>query len=404
MKQTEISPVYFEINRRARLPDPVRLARYEKLPDLGPRLLFFSGGTALRELSAQLIGYTHNSIHIITPFDSGGSSAELRRVFHMPAVGDIRNRLMALADQGIHGNHAIFALFSHRLPQKASRDALLEDLSRMARGKHPLVHQVPDPMRKLIRNHLFSFLESMPQSFDLRGASIGNLILAAGYLNNRRLLDPVIYLFSMLVKVRGTVRPVVNKHRHLVAELDSGEIMAGQHRFTGKQDAPVNKAIRRIYLSSSKNDPRPEEIKIRNKMKELIRSAEIICYPMGSFYSSLVANLLPRGVSETISRVRCPKIYVPNTYPDPESCGLTPTSQTEILLSYLKADDPDGIENTQVLDAVLVDRKNGRYTAPVDEKKLNQIKVRVIDYPLVSPESFPAVDAGRLARCLLSLT
>ncbi|MFW5958293.1 MAG: 2-phospho-L-lactate transferase CofD family protein, partial [Desulfosalsimonas sp.] len=215
---------------------------------------------------------------------------------------------------------------------------------------------------------------------------------------------PVIYLFSMLVKVRGTVRPVVNKHRHLVAELDSGEIMAGQHRFTGKQDAPVNKAIRRIYLSSSKNDPRPEEIKIRNKMKELIRSAEIICYPMGSFYSSLVANLLPRGVSETISRVRCPKIYVPNTYPDPESCGLTPTSQTEILLSYLKADDPDGIENTQVLDAVLVDRKNGRYTAPVDEKKLNQMKVRVIDYPLVSPESFPAVDTGRLARCLLSLT
>ncbi|MFW5958104.1 MAG: GAK system CofD-like protein, partial [Desulfosalsimonas sp.] len=85
MKQTESSPVYFEINRTARLPDPVRLARYEKLPDLGPRLLFFSGGTALRELSAQLIGYTHNSIHIITPFDSGGSSAELRRVFHMPA-------------------------------------------------------------------------------------------------------------------------------------------------------------------------------------------------------------------------------------------------------------------------------------------------------------------------------
>jgi hypothetical protein len=74
------------------------------------------------------------------------------------------------------------------------------------------------------------------------------------------------------------------------------------------------------------------------------------------------------------------------------------------LLSYLKADDPGGIKNPQVLDAVLVDRKNGQYAAPVDEKKLNQMQISVIDYPLVSPESSPAVDAGRLAQCLLSLT
>lgn len=404
MKHPEFSPAYFEITRTARLPDPIRLARYEKVPDLGPRLLFFSGGTALRALSARLIRYTHNSIHVITPFDSGGSSAQLRNAFHMPAVGDIRNRLMALADQGIHGNQEIFALFSYRLPKNAGRDSLVEDLTRMARGKHRLVARIPDPMRKLIRNHLFSFLDSMPESFDLRGASIGNLILAAGYLNNRRLLDPVIYLFSMLVRVRGTVRPVVNKHRHLVAELDSGALRVGQHQFTGKQTEPISEEIRRVYLASNKKAPEPVEVPIRSKMQELIRSADLICYPMGSFYSSLVANLLPSGVGDAICGVRCPKIFVPNTYPDPESIGLDPTRQTEILLSYLKADDPGGIQNQQVLDAVLVDRKNGRYTAPVDEKKLNEMQVRVIDYRLVSQQSRPAVDAGRLAQCLLSLT
>ena len=66
-------------------------------PPLGPRLVFFTGGTALRDLSRQLIHYTHNSVHLVTPFDSGGSSAALRRSFAMPAVGDIRNRLLALA-------------------------------------------------------------------------------------------------------------------------------------------------------------------------------------------------------------------------------------------------------------------------------------------------------------------
>jgi CofD-related protein of GAK system len=404
MKQLDYPPVFFKITRTARLPDPFRLARYEKAPEFGPRILFFSGGTALRELSAQLIHYTHNSIHIITPFDSGGSSAELRKAFRMPAVGDIRNRLMALADQGIYGNHEIFALFSYRLPKTKTRDMLVAEIKEMAKGRHPLVAGIPDPMRKLIRNHLFFFIDIMPASLDLRGASLGNIILASGYLNNRRLIDPVIYLFSMLVRVRGTVRPIVNKHRHLVAELDSGELITGQHMFTGKQKPPVNGKIGRIYLSGSKKQPRPVEVKIRNKMKELIQSAELICYPMGSFYSSLIANLLPRGVGEAVSRVRCPKVYVPSTYPDPECRGLNPTSQTETLLSYLKADDPGGIKNPQVLDAVLVDRKNGQYAAPVDEKKLNQMQISVIDYPLVSPESSPAVDAGRLAQCLLSLT
>ncbi|MFO7860560.1 MAG: GAK system CofD-like protein [Desulfosalsimonas sp.] len=404
MKNPQFSPAYFEISRKARLPDPIRLARYEKVPDLGPKLLFFSGGTALRQLSARLIRYTHNSIHVITPFDSGGSSAQLRNAFHMPAVGDIRNRLMALADQGIHGNQEIFALFSHRLPKNAGRESLVEDITRMASGKHRLVARIPDPMRKLIRNHLLSFLDSMPENFDLRGASIGNLILAAGYLNNRRLLDPVIYLFSMLVRVRGTVRPVVNKHRHLVAELDSGALRVGQHQFTGKQTEPINEEIKRVYLASNKKSPEPVEVQIRSKMRELIRSADLICYPMGSFYSSLIANLLPSGVGDAICGVRCPKIFVPSTYPDPELRGLDPTRQTEILLSYLKADDPGRIQNPQVLDAVLVDRKNGQYTAPVDEKKLNEMQVRVIDYGLVSHQSRPAVDAGRLAQCLLSLT
>ena len=37
-------------------------------------------------------------------------------------------------------------------------------------------------------------------------------------------------------------------------------------------------------------------------MQARIRSADLICYPMGSFYSSLLANILMRGA--TASRPR----------------------------------------------------------------------------------------------------
>ncbi|MFW6178435.1 MAG: 2-phospho-L-lactate transferase CofD family protein, partial [Desulfohalobiaceae bacterium] len=100
------------------LPNKVQIERCRAAPHLGPKILFFSGGNALKGLSQALIRYTHNSVHIITPFDSGGSSAELRKAFNMPAVGDIRNRLMALADQSITGNPATYSLFSYRLPRQ----------------------------------------------------------------------------------------------------------------------------------------------------------------------------------------------------------------------------------------------------------------------------------------------
>ena len=169
------------IKKRVLLPDPVKTALFQRCPDLGPGILFFSGGTALRKTSAQLVRYTHNSIHIITPFDSGGSSAKLRSAFRMPAIGDVRNRLLALADRSLHGNPQILALFSHRFPLDGDQKALFAELLQMIRGTHPLVSCIPDPMRKIIRHHLLRFSENMPPGFDLTKASIGNLILTGGY-------------------------------------------------------------------------------------------------------------------------------------------------------------------------------------------------------------------------------
>jgi len=393
-----------QITQTLKIPDPVKLELYRRSPDLGPSILFFSGGTALRNVSLELVQYSHNSIHIITPFDSGGSSAKLRDAFKMPAIGDIRNRLLALADRSLHGNPEIFKLFAHRFPKESERDVLAHELDRMITGKHPLVAKIPDPMRKIIRHHLHLFKQYMPDDFDLCKASIGNLILTAGYLETDRFLDPVIYIFSKLVQVRGIVRPVINKDLHLVAEMENKEVIVGQHLLTGKEASPISSKIKKVYISSEKENPAPASVSIRSKMKQLISNAELICYPMGSFYSSLIANLLPKGVGTAVSQNPCLKVYIPNTgNHDPEEYGLDLEEQIHLLIKYLRDDDPENILPKDVLNFVIIDKKNGNYIGKPNEKALNKIGIRIIDTPLVSPESHPYIDEKLLIPVLMSL-
>jgi len=391
------------VRREVEIPNHMALARLEKCPELGPRVLFFSGGSALRNASRMLINYTHNSVHLITPFDSGGSSAKLRQAFGMPAVGDIRNRLMALADQSLRGNPEIFELFAHRLPRDDTQEERLRTLERMTSGKHPLVARIPDPMRKIVRNHLYAFAEAMPAGFDLAGASIGNLVLTGGYLGNRRHLDPVIFIFSHLVQVRGVVRPVVNRDLHLAAELEDGEIVLGQHRLTGKEVPPLHRRIDRLFLSEDAAAPRLARPAVREKIAALIREAELICYPMGSFFTSLMASLLPHGVGSAVAQAACPKIYVPSTGVDPECHGLSVADQVERLASLLMADDPGRIRLADVLQYVLVDSRHGRYPGGLDLERIRRLGLTVIDCTLIGYGPSTEIDDKRLVAILLSL-
>lgn len=205
------------VTRRASIPDRVRISRYARAPELGPRILFFSGGSALTEASRVLKKFTHNSVHLVTPFDSGGSSAKLRQAFQMPSIGDLRSRMMALADETVTGHPEVYQLFTYRFPTDAKQRSLASQLDDMVEGRDPMVAPISNPMRQLIRNQLGFFRDAMPEDFDLRGASIGNLILAGGYLNNHQQLDPIIFLFSKLVEVRGTVRAMVDNDLYLGA-------------------------------------------------------------------------------------------------------------------------------------------------------------------------------------------
>jgi CofD-related protein of GAK system len=373
-------------------------------PELGPRILFFSGGTALRGLSRVLKRYTHRSVHLITPFDSGGSSAQLRHAFAMPAIGDLRSRILALADEGACGNRGIFDVFEHRLPRCSPAGELREELAALASDRHALLSGVPAPMRRTVQSLLAVFVARMPSDFDLRGANIGNLLLVGCFLRQSRDLESALALFSESLAVRGIVRPIVDVDLHLCAELLDRRRVLGQHRITGKESAPIDSPVRRLSLIRSLEDPSPATTAIGDKVRHEIERADLICYPMGSFYSSVIANLLPGGVGRAIAEAACPRVYIPNTGHDPEQSGMSLVDSLETLLAYVRADAGVDTPLSRVVNLVLVDRDPSNYAMRLELEQLERLGVRVISLELVTEASRPHADPRRLAEALLALS
>ncbi|MHA7776607.1 GAK system CofD-like protein [Roseibium sp. M-1] len=388
------------ITRAVRLPDPFRVERFLSNPKLGPRLLFFSGGSALNGVAQCLKRYTHNSIHLVTPFDSGGSSQGLRLAFNMPAIGDLRSRLMALADETVLGHPEVFRLFTHRFSKQADAADLGRQLEAMIAGTHPLVEAIEQPMRTLIQNQLGMFHAARPKSFDLRGASIGNLILAGGYLNQSQQLEPIIFLVAKLVGVQGTVRAVTDANLHLGADLADGGTVIGQHLLTGKEHAPLDVPIRDLFLNPDLSGRAPVSASLPERNRTLMQSADLICYAPGSFYTSLIANLLPEGVGKAVAARTVPKVYVPGIGADPETGAMTLRDKVETLLAYLRRDAGENCPSEKLLNFVIIDRN-----VPESETRgIEDHGVRVVRLDLVSEASAPYYDPAPLCEALVSLT
>lgn len=368
--------------------DPIDTARFD--PHDGPRLLFFSGGTALGGPARALTRYTSNSIHLITTFDSGGSSQVLREAFDMPAVGDLRNRLMALTDTAQPGHAALCDLFDHRLPETGPPVALMETLARLQAGTHPLIAALPDPLRSALVTRLAAFWRRKPAAFDLQGACIGNLILTGSYFLQGRRLDRAVADIAALTAVRGTVRPTVDGILHLCAEQADGSIILGQNRITA-----TSHPIACLFLSEDATSPVPSPADLPDATRALIASADLICFPPGSFYSSVLANLLPRGVGQAIADSPAPKVYVPSLGADSECPDLTLSDRIAILLRALRSDAGADCPADRLLTCVLTDHSVTTLSHSQD------IPIRTSD--LISPASSPWYDPDRLCRALIGL-
>ncbi|OAA74526.1 UPF0052 domain protein [Akanthomyces lecanii RCEF 1005] len=337
--------------RRAVSPGPTRTG-----------IVVFSGGSAANNLVDvfESVRAANGTLSYVIPIsDNGGSTSEIIRVFGGPGIGDVRSRLVRLIpDDGSPETSAVKHLFNHRLPKVAA--AARSEWFDIIEASHPLWRDISSPKRELIRSHLNSFnLEVVkrmrPSSrFDFSRASIGNLFLTGARLFTGS-FEAAIYLLSSLCGVpeRIAVLPALNTNfaHHIAAGLVGGDVITGQNDIShpslptaavpgvgtgANTPAPSDydtedhdkiedanlpgslPALRRPAINFSKErdedlpsrieriwyiNPYGQEIRIpaNPRVLEAINTSSTIIYSIGSLFTSLIPNLVLKGVGEAIA-------------------------------------------------------------------------------------------------------
>ena len=124
---------------------------------------------------------------------------------------------------------------------------------------------------------------------DLRGHSFGNLFLTALTGVTGDFLE-AIRLCSEVLAIKGRILPSTMADVRLVAELENGAAVLGES-LIGR----VPERIQRISFFPEASEPLPETL-------EAIDDADIITLGPGSLFTSLLPNLLVKGIPEAIAR------------------------------------------------------------------------------------------------------
>ena len=229
------------------------------MPESRPKVVVIGGGTGC---PAVLRGLRHHPVDltaIVTTMDSGGSSGRLRQEFNVPAVGDIRRALVALADDGDLGG-VLGAVAEYRFPVESSLD----------------------------------------------GHTVGNLTLLALLLELGG-LEEAIERAGKMMGVQGAVLPVTTDSVDLCALLKDGRTLVGEASIDQRGHSTVG--VERVYLS----DP----ASANPRAVDALREADAIVLGPGDLYTSVIPNLLVHGIPEAIQASDAKRIFVGNLVTKP---------------------------------------------------------------------------------------
>jgi uncharacterized cofD-like protein len=237
----------------------------------GYKIVALGGGTGLSTLLRGLKRYSANLTAVVTVSDDGGSSGRLQKELGVLPPGDVRNCLVALADD----------------------EAMVTDLFR----------------------YRFSEGEG------LSGHSFGNLFLAAmtGITGN---FDDAIKASSRVLNIVGRVLPSTLGIVRLCARLRDGTTIEGESNI-GRAHAPID----HVYFEPPHAEPLAEVI-------EAIRDADAIVLGPGSLFTSIVPNLLVERVAREIAESSAVKMYVCNVMTQPgETDDMTASDHVRALFA-----------------------------------------------------------------------
>ena len=281
---------------------------------------------------------------VVTVSDDGGSSGKLRRAFDILAPGDIRNCMVALAED----------------------EALLSKLFRyrFQGGK------------------------------GLKGHSFGNLFLTA-LTEVTGDFHQAIQLSSEVLAIRGRIFPSTLENVRLEAQLESGRSVRGESRISSAQAR-----IRRVQLQPRRCPPLPETL-------TAIAGADLITLGPGSLYTSVIPNLLVDGIPDAIEASKALKVYITNLMWQPgETDGYTASDHLRAVLEHSGSPIVDCILlNSRKVPAAVLKRYRKQHAWPVedDRTELEEIGVDVISEDLLAAGAVVRHDSGRLADLLVRL-
>jgi len=320
---------------------------YEKRHlERGPRIVVVGGGTGLSVLLHGIKEFTSNIKAIVTVADSGGSSGRLREQFDVLPPGDIRNCLVALADA------------------------------------EPL-------MQKLFQ---FRFKEGG----DLEGHNFGNLFITA-MTKVTGDFEVAIKESSKVLAIRGQVIPSTLERVTLVAEYKDGSHIKGEDKIPERK-LPIKK----VSLE-------PENASAAEEALKAIEEADVIILGPGSLYTSIIPNLIIKGISDAIAKATAMKIYVCNVMTQPgETDGYKASDHLRALIGH---SGKKNIVNFCVVNTAtrvpkeLLEKYEQQKSFPViaDSKAIKDLGCSVVEGSLISAANFVRHDSEKLAKIIISL-
>ena len=282
---------------------------------------------------------------IVTVSDDGGSSGRLRRDFGVTPPGDIRNCMTALSDD----------------------EALL--------------------------SRLFRFRFSGGQG--LEGHNFGNLFLVALAEVTGDFTEAV-KLSSAILKTRGDIFPATTSNVRLLALMDDGSHVRGETNITAS-----NRRIVKLKLVPWNAKPLPQTI-------HAIEQADLITVGPGSLFTSLVPNLLVRGISEAIAASKATKVFVCNLMTQAnESLDLTASQHVEALCGHGRCKLFDyAMLNSTPVPPEMREKYAASNASPIvnDVEELEKMGVTPILGDYLDNSPIARHNAIRIANDLLELT
>ena len=290
----------------------------------GPRIVAIGGGTGLSALLRGLKEHSSNLTAVVTVADDGGSSGVLRDAFGIPAVGDLRNCIAALAD-----NETLMAdLLQYRFPADGAASAARPSIAARPGGAI---------------DALSGGSGQVPDGPSLAGHPMGNLLLAALTALEGGDFEEGVRRMNRVLAVRGHVVPVSPTPIVLHAALRDGRELAGQSIIMRAE------GIDRVWIE-------PGDVRPTDEALTAIATADLIVIGPGSLYTSLLPSLLVGPLAEAIAAAPGLRVYACNVATQlGETSGYDLADHVEALARHTRAG---------LLDIVLA---NNRFDARIPE-------------------------------------